>query len=87
MNHPKLEPGTTLRYAILGLNDIMGPEGSESSLLVLRSTPTFQTQSKDVSCQSERMRAVRTVREEVQNIRAEQKIKSGNQAYHSSSDT
>lgn len=72
--HPEIEPETFLKYTIKGLNDTMRPNGLVSSLLVFGTVSTFPIENKIVPAQGERMRALRTAREEITRISAEQGI-------------
>lgn len=53
----------------------MGPEGQVPSMLVSGTLPTLPTPNKNIPEQDEKMKALHTSREEVPNIRAEQRIR------------
>ena len=69
--HPKLDSDVVLRYAIKGINDIMGPEGLVLSLLVVGVIPTFPTVHAELSAQRERLAALDAARKEMETIAAE----------------
>lgn len=67
-HYPHMEIETSLRYAVKGINDTMGPEGLVASLLVFGTVPTAPTMNKDIASQLDHVGALDLARKEMSSI-------------------
>lgn len=69
-----MEPEILLRFALKRLNDTISPNGVVLSLLVFGTLSTLPMLNKNTAGQKQRKDALRNAREEVANIREQQKL-------------
>lgn len=73
-DHSRITEETALRMEIKGCNDTAGPNGLVSTFLVFGAMPALPNTNTRNPQQKERMKALRTAREEMAQIAAEQRI-------------
>lgn len=71
---PNISPETSLRLSLKGKKDTMGPSRLVPTLTGLETFPSLAVVSSDYPIQAERMKALRSVREEITSIFSESRI-------------